>query len=104
MQRLHSRTAAHSTRVVIPAGPGRWQFITRIIPAGGAGRNARRYLPGTLNANPFGAAALSRKQQYLAAWYPEVFCKQADEVAIGLAIDGGCAQPDLQAIAMGAIQ
>ena len=76
--------------------------IARIVPAGG--RNGRGYLPRALNANPLGAAAFTRNQQDPAGRHPEVPCQEADEVAIGLAIDGRCGQPDLQTIAMGTTQ
>jgi len=63
-----------------------------------------RYLSWTLNTNPLGATALPGKQLDLTTWNPEVFRKEANEVAVCLALDGRRRQPDFQAFAMCAIQ
>jgi hypothetical protein len=81
-----------------------WLEILRVVPVCAARRDSGRDLPGTLNTNPFGTAALPGKQLDLAARNPEMFRKEANEMAVCLAIDGWCGQPDFQAIAVCAVK
>jgi len=77
--------------------------ITRVVPVYASRRDSGRDPSGALNANPFVPAALPGKQLDLTAWNSEVFRQKFNEVAICLAIDGRCCQPDFQAFAMGPV-
>lgn len=63
-------------------------------------RDYRRYLSRALNSNPFGPAVFPCQQLDLASRYPEALRQKTDQVAVGLAIDRRCCQPDFQAITM----
>ena len=87
---------------LIRAGCG--LVTARVAPIIGAGQDACRQLTGTLNTNPLGSAAFTREQMNLATRHTKMPGKEANQVAIGLAVDGRRGQPDLQTLAMGAIQ
>jgi hypothetical protein len=50
------------------------------------------------DTDPFGATVLPGNQLDMAAWNPEVFRKETDEVVVCLAINGRGGQPDFQAV------
>jgi len=97
----------HPRRVwfmVMRVVPGVSCRLARIVPVRASRGDSGRDPSGALNTNPFGPAALPGKQLDLAAWNPEVFRQESNEVAICLAIDGSCCQPDFQAFAMSAVK
>jgi hypothetical protein len=52
------------------------------------------------DTNPFGTTVLPGNQLDMAAWNPEVFRKETDQVVVSPAINGRGGQPDFQAIPM----
>jgi hypothetical protein len=82
-------------------------LIRRVITGGAPGHSLRRYAcgdpAGSLDTDPFEAAAFPGNQLDMAAWYPEVFCEEPDQVAVCLAVNGRRSQPDFQTFAVSAV-